>query len=458
MHKRALGLRSWLVLGVVVSLACRSDDGPNDELGDETSETDGDEVSTFGDGDGDPGDGDPGDGDPGDGDPGDGDPGDGDPGDGDPGDGDPGDGDPGDGDPGDGDPGDGDPGDGDPGDGDGDPGDGDPGDGDPGDCDPGDGDPGDGDPGDAPFVLATTPGDLATGVAPDTSVSISFSAVMDAATLTTNTADEACSGTLQVSLDDFQSCVPMAAAPTSDDEQTFTVTPATPLASATEYQIRVLASVTDAEGTAMAEDFTTDAGFAIRYFHTIEIDGINDFAADETFLSSTLGHVGYIAWDADYLYLGMNSPDLAGNDPQTWFVAYLGGVPGSDAGVLYNTQQPLLPFDARWHLRWKASDDFGGALEWTGASWLDPGFGPIAGSDDVASSGSFVELRVAWAELDAPELIEVHLGMLREQEFAEASWAAVPAGSHVDSYDPDYGSYYQFDRHGSTVPGDHEPL
>jgi hypothetical protein len=250
----------------------------------------------------------------------------------------------------------------------------------------------------------------------------------------------------------------MTAAPASPDDLAFSVTPAAPLSSATTYQIRVLAQVTDAGGTAMADDFTTPDGFVVRYFHTIVIDGINDFTSAETFDSSSMGHTGYVAWDDAYVYLGMDSPDLAGNGTQTWWVAYLGGAMGTNAGVVYNTQQPALPFDARWHLRWKASDDFGGALEWTGVNWVNPGFGPIAGTDNVDFSGSFVEVRVAWSDLASPDTLALHMGMLREQAFNEASWAAVPGGSYVDGYDPDYSQWFEFDLLGSTLPADHAPL
>ncbi|EDM73649.1 hypothetical protein PPSIR1_02653 [Plesiocystis pacifica SIR-1] len=310
----------------------------------------------------------------------------------------------------------------------------------------------------APTVVATTPAAATAGVAPDVDLSVEFSEPMDPATITTNVgADTSCSGTLQLSADDFATCVPMAGAPTSGDATTFALSPAQPLASATGYALRVLGTVTDAEGLAMGPDYA-DEPFVVRYFHTIVIDGANDFGADETFTSSTLGHTGYVAWDADYLYLGMSSPDLMGDDPLEWFVAYLGGAPGSSSGVLYNTQEPALPFEARWHLRWKASDDFGSGLEFVGANWVDAGFGPSVGSEDVAASGAFLELRVAWTDLDDPELIAVHLGMLREQAFNEASWAAVPESSYVDGYDPDCAAYFEFDRLASTLPMDYEPL
>ncbi|MCB9568135.1 MAG: Ig-like domain-containing protein [Myxococcales bacterium] len=309
-----------------------------------------------------------------------------------------------------------------------------------------------------PTVISTAPDELAEGVAADTAIAVTFSEVMDPATLTTNTADTSCSGTLQVSFDQFKTCVKMAAPPSSGDELTFTVKPAAPLGSATTYKIRVLADVTDMGGTAMAADFTSADGFTIRYFHTIVLDGVNDFTVNETFASSTLGQSGFVAWDADYLYLGMKSPDLAAQSSQVWMVAYLGGMMGSSVGVLYNTQQPNLPFDARWHLRWKASDDYGGALEWSGGAWSAVGFGPIAGGDDVATADDFVEMRVSWADLQSPDMIEVHLGMLREQPLSEATWAGVPANSYMDGYDPDYAHYFNFDVLGSLTPAAHESL
>ncbi len=43
-------------------------------------------------------------------------------------------------------------------------------------------------------------------------------------------------------------------------------------------------------------------------FHTIPLNGTNDFAADEDFPTSTSGYLGYITWDADNLYLGYTGP------------------------------------------------------------------------------------------------------------------------------------------------------
>jgi len=308
----------------------------------------------------------------------------------------------------------------------------------------------------APSVQSTAPGDLQSGVAADTEISITFSEPMDPATLTANTVDDACSGSVQVSADGFATCVPMAAEPDTADDQTFVLLPAAPLASSTTYQVRVLATATDARGTPMAADFTTGTGFIVRYFHTILVDGFDDFEPGETLPTSTAGHTGYVAWDDTFLYLGIDSVDLGVSSDQVWWTAYLGGAMGSTDGVLYNTQQPALPFAARYHLRWRADDTFGGALEFVGGAWQDAVF--ALDPTDVGFMGSFLELRVAWADLGSPAYLDLHTCVLREQPLDEASWAAVPEASFVDGYDPDYTQFLQFDRMGSTPPADVLPM
>ncbi|MEM9462307.1 MAG: Ig-like domain-containing protein [Myxococcota bacterium] len=308
----------------------------------------------------------------------------------------------------------------------------------------------------APSVQSTTPGDLESGVPASTSIEVEFSEPVDPATVTTNTADKGCTGSLQVSLDGFATCVPMMGAPVTSDGQTFAVTPAEPLPSVATVQIRVLASVTDAGGTPMDADFTTGTGFFVRYFHTIVIDGVNDFEAEELLPTSTLGHTGYVAYDDTYLYVGMDSPDLASDSDLVWMVAYLGGPMGTSTGLGYNTQEPILPFNARWHLRWRADDMFGDVLEWGAGAWQDAPF--TVGAADVAWSDSFIELRVARVDVGDPAYFDLHLCLLREEILNEASWAAVPSTSFKDGYDPDYTQFFQFNPSGSTVPADSIPL
>ncbi|MCH9683822.1 MAG: Ig-like domain-containing protein [Deltaproteobacteria bacterium] len=307
----------------------------------------------------------------------------------------------------------------------------------------------------APSVQSTTPADFESGVEPTTDIAIEFSEPMDAATVTTTTAGTLCVGAIQVSADAFTTCVPMMGEPTTRDDQVFVVQPQLALSAATTYQVRVLPTATDAGGTPLAAEFTTGNGFAIRYFDTIVIDGVNDFSVAETFPTSTVGHSGYVAWDDDYIYLGLDSPDVAAASGEVWWVVYVGGPQGSGEGVTYNTQSPALPFDARWHLRWRTDGTFASALTWSGVAWEDAAF--TIGADDVASTGEFVEMRVSRLDVGLPAYLDLHMGLLREEALNEASWGAVPEGSYVDGYDPDYAQFFQFDLASSLLPTDVMP-
>ncbi len=114
----------------------------------------------------------------------------------------------------------------------------------------------------APTVATTAPVDGATGQSLFTTIGVTFSEAMDTATITTNTADTTCSGTLQVSSDSFVTCVQMSAVPVATVGDTvFTITPAASLAASTNYLIRVTTGATDATSLALAANYTSVLGF-----------------------------------------------------------------------------------------------------------------------------------------------------------------------------------------------------
>jgi len=116
----------------------------------------------------------------------------------------------------------------------------------------------------APVVTATLPRDTAFGIRASTPIVVTFGDTVAAATLTTQTAAGACSGSLQLSSDNFATCVAFTtAAPvvTGTTTQTATAQPTPALTASTTYKIRVLATVTTAGGVAYTA-FTQPAGFA----------------------------------------------------------------------------------------------------------------------------------------------------------------------------------------------------
>jgi hypothetical protein len=114
----------------------------------------------------------------------------------------------------------------------------------------------------APTVTGTTPADGGTAAA-TTTVTVAFSAAMNPATLTGQTALGACSGSIQVSVNDFASCVGFsAAAPVmngSNTTATFTAQPG--LLINRTYKIRVTTAAQSAIAVALGAQYTAATGF-----------------------------------------------------------------------------------------------------------------------------------------------------------------------------------------------------
>ncbi len=116
-----------------------------------------------------------------------------------------------------------------------------------------------------PVVLSTNPIDKAKNVAIDTKIVINFNNSMNTATVTTNTADTTCSGSIQVSDDGFSSCIQMVSSPdVSNDNKMFILTPVAALAFDTTHDIKVTTDVADESGRNLATEYTTTSGFITK--------------------------------------------------------------------------------------------------------------------------------------------------------------------------------------------------
>lgn len=113
-----------------------------------------------------------------------------------------------------------------------------------------------------PAVLTATPTNGASGIGTGTTVQLVFDEAIAPASVTATTST-ACTGTLQLSLDNFSTCVAMTSAtPTPSLGNTvFTITPASALTASTMYKIRVTTGVQDTSGNAIASSYTQSGGF-----------------------------------------------------------------------------------------------------------------------------------------------------------------------------------------------------
>ena len=158
----------------------------------------------------------------------------------------------------------------------------------------------------APTVSSISATDNQSGVSIIDNISVTFSETMNTTTVTTNTSDTSCSGTLQVSSDSFSTCVKMSSSPSvSNSYKTFTVDPSDNLSYFTYYKIRVTTGVKDASGNTMSSQYETSNGFTNTGLFVIAGNNSNDLS---NYLTSTDNGTTWtlrtLSYDKQFLGLG----------------------------------------------------------------------------------------------------------------------------------------------------------
>ena len=132
----------------------------------------------------------------------------------------------------------------------------------------------------APTVSSISATDNQSGVSISTNISVTFSEVMDNTSVTTNTSNTSCSGSFQLSSDNFSGCVQMSSSPSSSNSyKTFTVDPTSNLSYSTIYKIRVTTGVKDAAGNALGSQYETSSGFTTSSDNSSSSSGSGVFVA-----------------------------------------------------------------------------------------------------------------------------------------------------------------------------------
>ena len=136
-------------------------------------------------------------------------------------------------------------------------------------------------------------------------ISVTFSEAMDATSVTTNTSDTTCSGSLQFSSDNFSTCVKMSSLPTiSNTNKTFTLSPSDNLSNYTSYKIRVTTAVKDSSGNTLSSQFesssittvNTEISVVVIYPENIQswdLGGVDN----ETFIEAAIARTNAI-WNS----------------------------------------------------------------------------------------------------------------------------------------------------------------
>ena len=180
---------------------------------------------------------------------------------------------------------------------------------------------------------------------------------------------------------------------------------------------------------------------AVTVPHTITLDGIDDFRADEQFATTSApSFVARVTWDANNLYVGYGGPDLATTAPDAgtkWLLVHVDTDPGAATGAAsaetYNSQAASFPagFGAEHYARWKVDGTLASLRSYSTGSW-----GDAAATLGAAQQQTFVELAIPRTLLGASTTLGVVTFMINEKALAEGTYAGLYAGSFTDGYSP----------------------
>ena len=298
-----------------------------------------------------------------------------------------------------------------------------------------------------PIVTGTTPADGATGLNPAGTITITFSKNINRGSASFNATNGACTGNIQLSADNFTSCIGFTIP--LGNAAFFTLTPAATLTSATTYKVKVTNTLTDTDGAAVTA-FEHTTGIKTRYYRTEAIDGTNNFVAGETFATSSGGYNTYITWDNTYVYIGYSGADVNAGASTKWVLLYIGDSAGSSTGITYNTQTPTFPtgFNAKYHIRWKADNTYTNAqvysTSWADAAWDFTG--------DVFRTGSYVEFRIPRTDIGSPSTLKVTANMINEQGGGEWTYGMAPGTGFTDGYAANPAKFFSCNLNSSDAP------
>ena len=152
-----------------------------------------------------------------------------------------------------------------------------------------------------PTVVGIQPADGLRGVRANAAIAVTFSVAMDATSLTGQTANGPCTGSIQLSGDDFTSCLGFTSATPVVAVNTAAFQPAAALTTLATYKVRVDASVRSAAGVTMGTTLTQVSGF------TVATDGV---CGATLMISGVYGAGGNAGATLNADYVELHNPGL----------------------------------------------------------------------------------------------------------------------------------------------------
>lgn len=266
-----------------------------------------------------------------------------------------------------------------------------------------------------------------------TTFAVTFDKSMLTTTITTNTTDTSCSGSIQISKDDFATCVQMVSAPTASAGDTvFTLTPLADLKVGV-YHVRVTTTAAESvNGWVLGAEFNTTDGLATipAVGPTVSVNNTNAVALSDfqvrVVLDSTFDWTGFSATgDEVRFYNGANelSYYVESYDQVAQNATYWVKVDSLSANAVTNLT--LVPFDAglsgasSGNATFVFFDDFERVD--LGPEWVIGG----SGEGTISIDNGVLDL---WGNLDGVYLSDRYISTIT------ATYSAIPGMKGTDSF------------------------
>lgn len=179
--------------------------------------------------------------------------------------------------------------------------------------------------------------------------------------------------------------------------------------------------------------------------HTIQIDGSNDFTADEA-IAGGENVQWFVTWDESSVFFGAEIPSPPSEDD--FLVIYLDADPGSGpaceigltTGLHFSGQQPDLPFSGNLLTIVKLDSSFSDVRIANGGNWESVGTGGLS----FASSLQFFELSLSLSTLDDPTDIGFVGAIVHDSSLEGVTFGITPTANGAARFDPDFTDFFGY--------------
>ncbi len=165
-------------------------------------------------------------------------------------------------------------------------------------------------------------------------------------------------------------------------------------------------------------------------YHTVVIDGTNDFSKNnEKFSTSSSGYYDYFTWDANNIYFSISGADVdtEGKVSFIYIDTDPNGTNGTTSSINWNVTHTL-PFKADWAFAYKvqSGDDYWNLRKYDGSSWqVDQSY-----TGSVFLATDYLEISIPRSDIDSPSEIKIVIFM--QNDDGSSTFSAAPHDAIID--------------------------